>query len=195
MALSITVDLKDKSVSELELLETSLRPAAVNAAVASGGRFYLRAWFYRLDSERANKLGGRRTHFYGDAGRSTTYQIVTNGVVFGIAKQGIRQRLEGGTIVPRGYSKITGRKLRNLTIPATAEAYGKRASEFDLEFAMVQDGGHVRPALVEKGETKAMYWLVPRVVQQKDPSVLPTNEQLREALLQEVRKAIALRRN
>lgn len=208
MSLSIKIELRDKSISELEELEMNLQPKEVNTAVARGGQNFLKAHFYKLDSQRANQMGGKRTHFYGQAARSVTQEIVTDGVLFSINQVGIRQRLEGGTILPKGSNPKTGKKIQYLTIPARAEAYGRRAGEFNNLSVLWGKNGPV--ALVENYATKVrktkkglksggetgglvMYWLVPKVAQKKDPSVLPTNEELRAALLQEVRKALAVR--
>lgn len=143
------------------------------------------AHFYRLNAERENKLGGKRTNFYSKAAKSTSYKVFDNGAMVSVAKLGIRQRLEGGTILP---------KKKYLTIPVVAEAYGRRAREFSN--LVVGRDEHGRLALVEaesvtikksrkkkdKGKLvagekrggKVMYLLVPKVVQRADPTVLPT---------------------
>jgi hypothetical protein len=114
-----------------------------------------------------------------------------------------RQRFEGGDIAPtRG---------KYLTIPATGEAYGKRAREFNnLRFAIVQG----RPALVEaeatkvrfgnrkkdgsrtvfKGETTSgltpFFWLVRHVHQEPDRSILPSDEQIGATAIDATKKAV-----
>src|SRR5574341_195301 len=148
--------------------------------------------FYSLNSARANKLGGKRTNFYSSAAKSTQFQTTSDGVTVSINKQGIRQRLQGGVIRPKN--------AKYLTIPAIAEAYGRRAREFsNLEFGFAKDeSGDLRPALVEAQATllkrnrkgrlksggevggKAFYWLGRSADKDPDPSVLPTKEELQE---------------
>lgn len=162
-------------------------------AIGEEGKSFLRAWFYRLDAERANKLGGRRTHFYRDAGDSVRYEISQDNVALVVSKTGLRQRWKGGTI------KAVNAKY--LTIPARSESYGVRALDFpgDLKFIKFKSGAK---ALVlddqrhgvddasgsyiikskknsrKKNVGVVMYWLVPSVYQAPDPSVIPDNQTL-----------------
>lgn len=156
----------------------------------------VRAHLVGLNGQR-HRSGG--TNFYARAARSVTSAIVPQGAATSITAIGFRQRLLGGTIRPRAGKKY-------LTIPAREEAYGVRAPEFqDLHFALVEtQDGNLRPALVRNWSTaisihkrkqsdgsfktsikageaqggEVMYWLVRKVTQQADPSVLPYNEQL-----------------
>lgn len=157
-----------------------------------------------------NKLGGRRTNFYNRAAQSVNVQVPAPGTsVVSINKVGLRQRLEGGWIRPTG-----GRKF--LTIPAIAEAHGRRASEFsNLRFGYTQgrNGGLV-PALVEASSTqlkfgrqrkdgtravsvtgssggRAYFFLARQVFQQADPSVLPTQQQIAEGAAEGGRNLLA----
>ncbi len=157
----------------------------------------LRDHLYQRDKT-PNALGGKRTHFYAEAARSTHYEVQPDGVLFGIEKVGIRQRLQGGTIRP------VNRKY--LTIPAIAAAHGRRALEFDnLQFVRFGKGASAPAALIEKPAgasvkgkkvaggkkfTKAtgykrrvFYWLVKSVNQKADPGVLPTEGAIRIAAL------------
>src|SRR5687767_8092490 len=106
MAVSIKVDLSRELAQE---------PAQLQKRVALLFRDHLLA----LDKERANKLSPNRSHFYSDASRAVSSQGKESEAIVTIAQQGIRQRLEGGEIKPRAGGKY-------LTIPARAEAYGRR---------------------------------------------------------------------
>lgn len=147
----------------------------------------------KLEAERPNALGGTRTHFYGqvrDSLASTEPSVGSDGdVTISINQVGFAQRYFGGTITP-----TQGRKY--LTIPARAEAYGRRASDFnDLHFVKTAAGGMLvqneqqaikigRPR--KDGSRKltpgaesgggVMFWLKTSVTQQPDPSVLPPDE-------------------
>jgi hypothetical protein len=141
-------------------------------------------------------------NYYAQAARSVGVRATEGFALVTISQVGIRQRYYGGTIVPR--------TKRYLTIPARPEAYGMRAGEFnDLDFTMVLDpkSGNLRAALVRRAsssisivkrkrkdgsfsfKTKAtdfnaggvvMFWLVRKVSQAADPSVLPTREEMLE---------------
>jgi hypothetical protein len=76
-----------------------------------------------LDANRANQLGGKRTHFYAAAARGVSYATGSEGVDISIHQTGIAQRYFGGTIKPVNS--------KYLTIPADPESYGHRAGEFN----------------------------------------------------------------
>jgi hypothetical protein len=146
-------------------------------AIATLIRRHLR----RLDAERANKLGGQRTHFYAQAAASVQNPRPrgSTGVSVAINHIGIAQRFFGGEIVP---------KLAHwLSIPARSEAYGTRAREHaNLAFVLIRGrtsdfGGPL--AMLQEPEGGVFFWLVKRVVQQADPTVLPTNDKLMAAAL------------
>lgn len=148
----------------------------------------LRDYLFKQDAQRANTLGGRRTHFYARAARGVQQpRMRSDGLVVSIASVGLGQRYFGGPIKPvSGTSKY-------LTIPATAEAYGKRAREFkNLRFILFASGA---AALVERAATKlrrtssgfkaagnvggkVFFWLVKSVTQKPDESVLPKPEEM-----------------
>lgn len=147
-----------------------------------------------------NKLGGKRTNFYAAAAKSVNVQLGTPGTsIVSINKLGLRQRWQGGWIRPRAGKKY-------LTIPAIAEAHGRRASEFaNLRFGFAEGkSGNLVPALVEASSTqvkfgrkrkdgtrktsvtgtsggRAVFYLVRQVFQQADPTVLPTQDVLAQA--------------
>lgn len=161
---------------------------------------------FELDRTRANSMGGKRTHFFADAARSVNAQSVSVSGGTGtltINAVGLAQRWLGGTIrAGSGTSTRSGGPTRYLTIPARAEAYGRTAAEYnDLEFQITERG----PALVQtlqsvlvrgrrrKGAPRAvevgglvMFWLVRKVTQRPDPTVMPTEEAYGES----VRKAV-----
>lgn len=192
----IQQDLATVPLAELVSRATPERAARVVAPAANRA---FREHFFRLNQERPNRLGGKRTNFFGQAAKSTGATADGGNVVVNIAHVGIRQRVEGGIIRPTG-----GRKF--LTIPAIAEAYGTRAREHPFLHAVFSPGGRVSGALVEtehtavsftqgrgrqKGTTvtkrgedrggKVWFWLVNSVKQPPDPTVLPSADTVRAA--------------
>jgi hypothetical protein len=78
------------------------------------------------DASHPNALGGRRTHFWSAAARSTTYRTVSDGALISISHAGAALQYFGGTVRP------VNRKF--LSIPAIPEAHGMSPSDFsDLE--------------------------------------------------------------
>lgn len=185
----------------------------LNRVVGRAAEGAVKEHFFRLDDERENELGGKRSHFYWEAGKNTTHS--TRGddtVVISTRKLGLRQRYFGGEI-----HAINGKYL---TIPARSESYGVRAKDFPgkLKFVMfasgsaalvldtpseddygtVDDSGNVVGIGRKKGKKKRLkkeglveYWLVPYVNQQSDPSVLPTTEAIMEKVRPEVTKYLS----
>ncbi|MDP2227283.1 MAG: hypothetical protein Q8J78_07370 [Moraxellaceae bacterium] len=139
-------------------------------------------------------------NYYARAARSVSSRSAGGFALVSINHVGIRQRLNGGTIRPKAGKRF-------LTIPATPEAYGMRAREFsDLKVGRaINPRGRIQWALIRKASTaisftrrkqkdgsvkikvrpgelraggEVIFWLVSRVTQRKDPSVLPTTQQM-----------------
>lgn len=142
----------------------------------------LRKHFTKLDQERPNQLGGRRTHFYGQVRRGVQQPelVAGDGVRVDINHVGIAQRYYGGRI-----KRADGGLL---TIPVHPEAHGKRAREFDDLYAVYFDDGSgllARPNADSRSDAigEVYYRLVHEVEQKEDPTVLPPEKQLQQAAL------------
>jgi hypothetical protein len=172
---NVTVSARDQASQQLGIVTDAITKGDVAAVMGRAVQQALRKWFFKLNTERPNMLGGKRTNFYAQAGRSVQApRNVSGGVVVSITNVGIAQRRFGG--------KIVAQSSKWLTIPATAEAHGKRAREFsDLHFELI---GGKYPALVRSIEKKAgvvYFWLKKAVFQKADPSVLPPEGDLAAA--------------
>lgn len=186
--MSKTIDITDQATPALRRLRGVISDGSLTAAMGRGAANRIRSHLVDLNASRPNRLGGRRTNFWNQAAQSTHQDSVPGEITVSISKQGFRQRYEGGRI------RAVNAKL--LTIPATAEAHGRRASEFpDLHFAIL--GG--RLALIRNRQTRlrrvggrrpgfraassttgleVLFWLKKEVNQRPDPSVLPTDDQI-----------------
>lgn len=181
---------RDTATPLMDRIKSEATQAGLSLVMGRAVGNLWRDWLYDLNAER-HKHG---RNYYAQAADSVTVTATPDGVKITASQIGFRQRRYGGEIRPKG-----GRKY--LTIPATPEAYGRRAGEFgDLDFAFVMDeNGAIRPALVRRASTllkysrrkrkdgsvsinvrageeierKVYYWLVKKVTQQPDPSVLP----------------------
>lgn len=192
--MSKTIDITNSATPMLRRLQGAVASGALANAMGAGARNRIQGHLHRINGERPNRLGGRRTDFYSAAAKSTHMDAVPGEITVTVSRVGFRQRFEGGRIRP------VNKKF--LTIPATAEAYGRRASEFaDLRFVIL--GG--RPALVRARQTRisiggrrkdgtrrirgtssttgmeVLFWLRREVNQKPDPSVLPTDAEIGEA--------------
>ena len=162
----------------LRLADGVKRPE-VRRVMGRGVANRLRKHFTELDSKRANRLGGKRTHFYGEVRKSVQNPLVEapDGVMVAINHVGIAQRYFGGVIEAKPGSK--------LTIPVHPEAHGKRAREFnDLTPIYFPDGDGIlvreNPAS-PSGIGEVYYLLRQRVEQKADATVLPTDSELETA--------------
>ena len=173
-------------------LAAAIRPATINPVVGRSGVNTLREHFFGLNASRPNRLGGKRTQFYADAARGTSSVTQPDGALISVNQVGIRLRLLGGTV--RAGANGSGKKW--LTIPARAEAHGKRAGEFnDLRFVFFEHGaalvrneqttlkrkrdrktGKVSYVAGEERGGEVMFWLKRSVTQKPDPGVLPRPE-------------------
>jgi len=134
----------------------------------------------------ARALGATPTGVYEEAARNTEDPVVEDdGVTVTIRQVAIAQRFYGGLIAP--ISRMF------LTIPARAEAYGHRASEFDnLRFILFPSGAG---ALIDRDAPRGTpisesvyFWLVKHANQEPDETVLPADEDI----IQQAKEAAAL---
>lgn len=193
MAYSLTITVRTSPQID------KFKPINMAAVAKVGGRAganKLREYFFSLDKSRANQLGGARTHFYSQVARSVQQpQLSDDGAKISINHIGAAQRYFGGV--------IEAKNSKYLTIPARKEAYGKRAREFnDLEvlwgkrgpIALVQrqqtqitKGQRGKKDTHQKVGSLVLFWLVRRVVQKADPTVLPPEDELEDAVAQGIR--------
>ncbi len=199
--MTVASSVTDRATPVVFALGQSVNPARLRPIVGRAVVNRLRSHLFDLDRSRPNALGGARTHFYADAARGTHFDVLPDGVMISINQVGIRQRILGGTITPK--------TAKFLTIPARAEAHGKRASEFN-DLIVLRRGDHrygepyalaraVRTTLRVTGAATAavlgarrlsqgaqeggeiMFWLKKSVTQAPDPSVVPTQFELAAA--------------
>lgn len=185
MSLGVEIKFADAATPALQRLVLLVQQPALRAALGGGIAKTARTHLRRLERERANKLGGKRTNFYGRAAKAVQRPEVTpTGVVVSINQRGLAQRYFGGDIEP-------GPGKEWLAIPARAEAYGQRPrdrEQDDLHFVLFRAG---LAALVQNEQTSLrdrsesgggiFYWLVKQVHQEADPTVLPSHEEFATA--------------
>jgi hypothetical protein len=193
MAISAIVSVQgDSATPALQALLEAMEPKAIAANV---GEAEVTLFQNHFQNAPANKMGWPSTGFWQDAARATNYQVAGGGagVRINVNEVGVRQRFEGGEILPVNASK--------LAIPARAEAKGKAPEEWNnLKVAFNRNGAF---ALVEADASQitygkkdrktgqrdfstetvgggVYYWLVDSVNQLPDPSVLPADEDIKQ---------------
>jgi hypothetical protein len=189
--MSYTIKVKDDASPMLKKLGEVLVSQEFRNALGRGASNAVQAFLFKLNSTRPNQMGGKRTNFWSASAKSTNYKADGNQITINISKLGYLQRVKGG--------EIKARNTKYLTIPATPEAYGKRAGEFsNLRFGFGENKyGNLMPALIKQSATRSrtgnaikgkgaaaaqanignvMFWLTPRVFQRADPTVEPTEE-------------------
>jgi hypothetical protein len=127
-------------------VKAALQPRRVGAVAGRAATNVLRAHLFARNADKPNALGGKRTNYYAQAARSTSYAFDgDDAVVVSINQIGIRLRYYGGTVKPR--------TAKFLTIPVAPEAHGKRAREFgNLELVFGEGGRPI--ALATKGDRR-----------------------------------------
>lgn len=194
-------------------MAASLRNGRLVSQAATGVAREVRNHFADLNQTRPNKMGFPRTNFWADVSHSVHVPKPQSPDVatVSITHYGIRQRVEGGKIVPQ-HGEF-------LTIPANKKAYGYRAREFhNLHFGFAENPkfpGSLSPALIENNAQRVkfgrvrkdgsrkvtpgeevggevFYWLVRQVYQAPDPGALPTAERMQAAAEADVREYVTL---
>jgi len=212
----VVLAIQDKASPALMALLRGTEGRDYLAAGARGVFNLCRTHFDRLQAERPNQLGGRRTNFWRSVKGSMQAPILTpNTATIRINHVGFAQRLRGGEIrAGRSTNPRTGAPTRFLAIPLRSEAYGVRPAERDdLDFIPSRRRGQ-GGILVESRQTTlkrvrrkdgvrfkptgevgglALYALVTRVRQAADPSVLPGAPEMGRAAGSAMEQLLAMR--
>lgn len=154
----------------LARVREAMEPSAVAKVAGLGAHEVVRNHLLAANRDRPNRLGGRRTEFYRRAANLTSFTSDATGAIVSIGgPRGIAQRFFGGTVVPKNS--------KYLTVPAIAAAHGKRARDF-RGLVFMRNKGKETARLVDPQTGAVYYWLVKRVTQQPDRTVLPADEEI-----------------
>lgn len=159
----------------------------------------LKTHFRTKDQSEANRLGGRRTHFFLQVGRSVQNPVMhgPGAVVVSINHPAFAQKVFGGDIVAKRHqvSKRSKNPL-NLTIPISQDAYGRSVSVFvkatGLRLFMITSkrGNELLASATKDGKLTIHYLLKPSVYQQPDPTALPAMEAMIPRLMARAESAL-----
>ncbi|MCD6050536.1 MAG: hypothetical protein K0Q55_1939 [Verrucomicrobia bacterium] len=179
----------DSTVGELrELLGKARNPQGMLRAVAKRGEGELKAHFRGRDAKSANKRGGQRTNFWAQVEKTVVGEVDEAGgmVSLGVSHPAFAQKLYGGV--------IRAKSARALTIPVTAEAYGKTTAEFEaatgLRLFLIKpnETGLLATRLKGAEGITVQYVLKASVNQEADPEALPDMERLGEVVMEEAER-------
>jgi hypothetical protein len=206
VTMSATLEIKSDSIDatlrDLDKLGGAISGDDVKAVMGRAIRGVVVSHFIQIASDSAHhktarSLGAAPTGIYEKAAQGTSQpEVSQEGVSITIHQVAIAQRFFGGTIEPVN--------AKFLAIPARSEAYGKRPREFDnLRLILFKSGSG---ALVSKeppsgtrrtriaGSAREpgliFFWLVKQAVQEADPTVLPTEEEMLNAAVESAQEYI-----
>lgn len=174
------------------IIAQARRPRAVLMAAGRAGRNELVKHFRQKNRDNPNKLGGKRQNFWNAVASSTQTPIPNEGnnsVTVSITDPRFAQKLFGGT--------IRAKRVRNLAIPLTPEAYGRSPRTFEAEtglkliFIRTRGGGILGTRRSEYSQfLQVEYLLKPSVTQQADPTALPDHQRLADVVTQAAQSAL-----
>lgn len=112
------------------IVNRAKKPKAVLVNMGNEARNLLKRHFRDKNRQEPNKLGGKRTNYWNGVSDSVQNPVLqekgnVNQVRISITEQTFAQKLHGGV--------IRAKNVDNLTIPQTAEAYGRTAETFEAE--------------------------------------------------------------
>ncbi len=186
-----TIEILDTASPKVEellsLLDGPNRNLLSDAAGGSAAA-QLRAHFNARNNT-PNRLGGERTNYWASVADSTAHQVTDDGFLLFVDHLGVTLHYEGGEIRPVN--------AKFLTIPASAEAHGKKAREFPDLVPIFFDkgtadtksfGALIRPH--DDDTFDVIFWLAKRAKITADKTVLPTEPELVNAALDGARDAL-----
>ncbi len=165
------------------LMRQTQRPDLLLAGMGREATNLLRKHFIGKDKTDVNKLApDRRQHYWFGVSRCVQAPVQTgfNQVSVSINHPSIAQKVVGGT--------IKAKRVRNLTIPVSPDAYGRTASTFEketgLKLILLKEGTSLM-LVTSRGLNRLQveYVLTPRVNQKADPTALPEETGFRAALI------------
>ena len=187
--ITVRVDTAMSRVYFQNLLAQARRPVAILMVAGRAVANLLKRWYRQRDRDEPNKLGGPRTHYWLEVAGSVQAPVVEgdSAVSVTISHPTIAQKIFGGT--------IRAKRVRNLSIPETPEAYGRTPATYEretgLRLVFLKQGDNAILASRADGQgLTVQYLLTPSVRQKPDPRALPPEEQMRAEAIAAADKAL-----
>jgi hypothetical protein len=180
MSVSVDIQVTGNAQKMLAKLDAKLiNRAELHHDIAARAENTVRDWLISLAAKRKNRFNAPSSDYFALAADSVGSESDATAATVNVTSPGITRAFSDITITP-------GNGKKYLTIPATAEAYNKRAKTFnDLRLAFFKNGllALVRPNKdAPKGERPPVYyWLKKSVTQKQDRTLLPSDKLLQSA--------------
>lgn len=154
----------------------------INATVAEATTQALRGHLEADYATKPNKLGGPSTGFWRKAIESIESESEGTTVTVRMTQTGLRLRFYGGVVVPSGRtSEVTGKPIKFLAFPVSADVYGKAPAEVSFKM-YAKPGGLFRQLGDKRSEQDPkMFALARKTTHLPDPNILPTANQVLDA--------------
>lgn len=183
--IGLLIDVSGSGLDVSSRVARVLEPARINPVIGRAATNVVREHLFAKNRTSPNQLGGRRTNYYLQAGRNTSFKIAGDHVIVSVNQVGMRLRFYGGTVRPK--------TAKFLAIPVAPEAHGKRPREFgDLEIVFGRGGKPI--GLARKGTrgrlATILYRLADSVTQAPDSGVLPTPVDLAAGVITAVNQVV-----
>lgn len=200
---SVAINLRDNATPAVERLMNKVQPRQVGAVIMPACREF---WRDRLRSDIYQGSSSGTTGTKREAwARSVVGSVNDDGILLGAgddkAAIGLRQRYYGGQI-PRGGPK-SGPSGKFLAIPISPQSNGKVPADFPNCFFikgkngkgyLVDGGKHVKKAgkrNASGGQSLVfLFLIIGSVNQEKNPLVVPTNDEFSEICLARIVQSI-----
>ncbi|QBG47812.1 hypothetical protein EGM51_10570 [Verrucomicrobia bacterium S94] len=173
--INFDVTVKDSAIPKTEALRRAYEKGTHRKIMAASGANVVKAHFLKLEKERHR--GTSPFHFYRQAASSTKGEVRGRQAVVNIDHVGIGLRRFGGTVRPR--------IAKYLTIPVDPAAHGRRVREFGDSASWVINRRSGK-GVVTLG-SRVLYAVTTQAVHRPDPSVLPTDKDIREQVVDDLR--------
>jgi hypothetical protein len=177
---TITIDIdSEKIAGRLRDIADKLNGPEPWAFAGGEVRNLLKDHYREKNANEPNRLGGRRTNFWDQVGRSVSLPVpIQSGARITISDPRIKQKIQGGT--------ISAKRVKFLTIPVHPEAHGRRASSLERAlgialFVLITGGGNAMLAGRHNGQLTMYYALKRSVNQAPTRGALPTDDQIGKA--------------
>lgn len=195
ISFNISVKVSDKATPALNRSIAFLQGDDLKNLV---GRMAVNAFGANFDNKNLipNAIGGPRTNYYSDAGKSTNFKVNGDTVTITVAQVGIALHYYGGTITPGKTNSYLGNgTTKYLTIPARPECHGKRASDFPDMVVLWGKKGPYGLGMIAKGFfgtaqgkpiSTVYFWLVKSATIAPDPTIVPSQEALIDPIREQI---------
>jgi len=144
MSAAVTITLNDEASPRLAALKDLLPSRRLMAAIGVAAEGVFRRHFRMREAE-PNNMGWPKQHIWARIMRATQLnreRLTETSATITIASPILAGKMHDLHLEPKGTNHITGRPLRFLAIPLTAEAYGiSPKNRNDLRFTVDPDEG------------------------------------------------------